>query len=213
MPILHLPSIENRQFLNLKKIIFLMNKIFIIEHLEPRLWKWCFIEYKHISETVGRQNLIFTNIKNERDAEKLSDYGIVLKNSIKDIPIKNACVLDPESDKTLNPESSKKFEYFVFGGILGDYPPKKRTKKELTQFIKDASAFNIGKKQMSTDNAVYTVKQIIEGKKLSDLKFKYKVTIPIKEYESVDLPYLYNIVNGKPFMSSEIVKHLKKRGF
>jgi len=190
-----------------------MKKIFIIEHLEPRLWKWCFIEYKHISKIVGRKNLFFTNIKNENDAEKLADHGVVLKNSIKELPLKNVCVLDPESDKTLTPKSAEKFEYFIFGGILGDYPPKKRTKKELTKFIKNSAVFNIGKKQMSTDNAVYTVKQIINGKKLSDLKFRYKVSIPIKKGECVDLPYLYNIVDEKPFMSPEIIKHLKKRGF
>ena len=38
---------------------------FIIEHLEPEedISKWCFFEYEHISEIVGEDNLIFTNVK------------------------------------------------------------------------------------------------------------------------------------------------------
>ena len=188
-------------------------KIFIIEHIEKKLWKWCFIEYKHISKTVGKENLWFTNIKNEKEAEKLKIYGKVFKDSVKKIKLNKACILDPESDKTLTPEKAKVFDYFIFGGILGDYPPKKRTKAELTPFIKDAKVFNIGKKQMSTDNAVYTVKQIIEGKKIEDLKFEENISIPLREGEEVSLPYLYNIVDKKPFMSEELIKHLKKKGF
>jgi ribosome biogenesis SPOUT family RNA methylase Rps3 len=189
-----------------------MNKIFIIEHLEPRLWKWCFIEYKHISSFVGKQNLWFTNVKNKKDAEKLKKIGNVFEKSVKEIKLKNLCVLDPESDTTLNPKIASKYEYFVFGGILGDYPPKKRTKDELSKFI-DAPAFNIGKKQMATDNAVYVVKQIVDGKDIDDLNFKYKIEINMKENESVELPYNYVLLDGKPLISHEIIKLMKKRGF
>jgi ribosome biogenesis SPOUT family RNA methylase Rps3 len=187
-----------------------MNKLFVIEHLEPKLWKWCFIEYKHISEVVGRNNLIFTNIKNEKDAEKLESFGKVIKNSVKELNLKNVCVLDPESEETLTNEKTKNLEYFVFGGILGDYPPKKRTKEELTKFLKNASVFNIGKKQMATDNAVYVVNEIIKGKNLQDLSFKYKIEIPIKQGESVEMPYNYVLVDEKPLMSKELLEHIKK---
>jgi len=39
---------------------------FIVEHLDPRLWKWSLLEYSHISDFVGKKNMIFTNIKRER---------------------------------------------------------------------------------------------------------------------------------------------------
>ena len=64
---------------------------------------------------------------------------------------------------------------------------------------------------MSTDNAVYTVRQIENGKKLSELKFQNGISIPLNEFEDVELPYLYNIVNGKPFYSSKLVSYLKKK--
>jgi len=187
--------------------------IYIIEHLEPKLFEWCLIEYEHISEIVGKANLWFTNIKDEEDCQKLGKFGRVFPESVKQMKLTNSCVLDPEAEKTLEPSDG--FYYYIFGGILGDYPPKKRTKKELTRFIKNAGTRNIGKKQMSTDNAVFTVNQIVEnGIKFEDLKFKDNVSIKINEFENVDLPYRYNLVQGKPFMSEKIVEYLKrKKGF
>ncbi len=187
-------------------------KIFIIEHLEPKLWNWCIIEYKNVSKTVGKTNLIFTNIK--KDSNKLKKYGKVISKSVSKLSLKNICILDPESNKTLTPKKAKKYDYFVFGGILGDYPPRKRTKGELTKLIKKAESYNIGKKQMSTDNAVAVVKEILEGKTLNQLKFKDILEIKINKIETVELPYRYLIKNNKPFISKELIKFIKnKRSF
>jgi len=188
--------------------------IYVIEHLEPQLFEWCLIEYEHISELVGGENLWFTNIKQPEERKKLEKLGKVFSESVSKMSLKNACVLDPEAEKILSPEESN-FDYFVFGGILGDYPPKKRTKQELTKFMPNSEKRNIGHNQMSTDNAVFAVKQIIENhKKFEELKFKDKISLKINEFESIDLPYRYNVVGGKPFMSSKLIDYLrKKEGF
>jgi ribosome biogenesis SPOUT family RNA methylase Rps3 len=124
------------------------------------------------------------------------------------------CVLDPEANMLLKTSDSKIFDYFLFGGILGDYPPKKRTKKELTKFIPNSGERHIGKEQMSTDNAVYTVKQILSGKKFNELTFKDGISVKINEFENVDLPYRYNISGNKIFLSPKVVKYLReKQGF
>ncbi len=192
-----------------------MKQIYIIEHLEPSLFKWCLIEYKHISMTVGKSNLWFTNIKRKTKASKqLSKYGKVFKCSVKNMNLDNACVLDPESPITLSPNNSKEFKYFIFGGILGDYPPKKRTKKELTKFVYKAKSMNIGKKQFSTDNAVYVTWKIAHGKSLEMMKFQNKLELPINKIETVILPYLYPLVNGKAHISDELIRFIKrKKGF
>ncbi|OIO80482.1 hypothetical protein AUJ84_03405 [Candidatus Pacearchaeota archaeon CG1_02_32_132] len=186
-----------------------MKHIFIIEHLEPKLWPWCIIEYKSISGIVGKSNLWFTNI-DKRDIKKLSKYGKVFSESIKDMNLENACVLDPDSEVLLSPQNSKKFQHFIFGGILGDNPPKKRTSPELTRFIKNAETRNIGKEQFSTDNAVYVVHEIHNGKKFSDIKFKDTIEIGINKIESVILPYRYPMINKKPRISKELITYLKK---
>ena len=186
-----------------------MKQTFIIEHLEPKLWPWCLIEYKNISKIVGKNNLFFTNIK-RHDVRKLKKYGKVITKSVKNISLANCCVLDPEAKKELSPRETKKFNYFIFGGILGDNPPRKRTKSELTKFIKNPEARNIGKKQLSTDSAVYVAEQIISGKKLSEIPFQDSVEIEINEIESVILPYRYPLINGKPNISKELVRYLIK---
>src|SRR3972149_2517349 len=136
-------------------------QIYIIEHLEPRVWPWCLIEYRNISKIVGKENLWFTNIK--RKNKNLEKIGKVFKDSAGKLSLKNACVLDPEAPKVLSPKESGNFNYFIFGGILGDYPPRKRTSVELTKFIKNAEVRNIGKNQFSTDNAVLVAKRINDG--------------------------------------------------
>jgi len=185
--------------------------IFIIEHLEPRLSKWCLVEYRHISKIVGKRNLWFANMKLKKDREKLKRYDRAIKESVSQINLKNSCVLDPDAKKTLMPKEAKKFRYFIFGGILGDYPAKKRTKEKLTRFVKNAAARNIGKKQFSTDNAVYVVKQIAKGKNIKNLKFKDRIEIQKNKVESFILPYRYVMLNGKPLISRELIKFLKKK--
>jgi len=187
-----------------------MEKIFIIEHLEPELYAWCMIEYKHISKIAGKENVWFTNIKSNYK-DKLNKYGKVYPQSIKSMKPNDSCILDPESSVQLTPKNSKPFKYFIFGGILGDYPPRNRTKDELSSFMKNVKRFNIGKKQMSTDNAVCTVKQIINGKFLRELKFQDNVEIKINSVMSTSLPYRYNLSNGKPLISKELIKFIKKR--
>lgn len=187
-------------------------QIYVIEHLEPKLGKWTMIEYGHISKIVRKSNLWFTNIKHPN--KNLKNYGKAIKESVSKLDLDRVCILDPESNIMLSPKEAKSFRYFIFGGILGDYPPKKRTKKELTQFIRHAKVRNIGKRQMSTDNAVKVVHEIASGTPLSELKFKYKIELPMRKCESLILPYQYLLVNGKPFMSLELLEFLKrKRGF
>ena len=186
--------------------------IYIIEHLEPKVFKWCLIEYKNISKIVGKDNLWFTNIKQKsKEAKELKKYGKVIKESIAKLNLKNACVLDPDTNKTLQPNEAKKFDYFIFGGILGDYPPRKRTTPELTSKIKNAEVRNIGKNQFSTDNAVFVTKEIANGTQLGKMKFIDKLTIEINNIESIELPYSYPLVKGKPQISKELLSYLKKK--
>ena len=186
--------------------------IYIIEHLEPEVHPWCLIEYKNISKIVGKNNLWFTNItQTSREAEELGKFGKVLKESVAKLNLKKSCILDPEAPSCLTPSEAKSFDYFIFGGILGDYPPRKRTTPELTSRMKNTKIRNIGKRQFSTDNAVLVVKEIVNGKNLKDIKCKNKLTIKINEIESIDLPYCYPLVDGKPQISEELVSFLKNK--
>lgn len=186
--------------------------IYIIEHREPRLWRWCEIEYESISKTVGKDNLLFTNIRN--GTKKLARYGEVLNVSVKELNLKKACILDPAASKELTPQEARSFDCFVFGGILGDRKLNKRTEKEVSALLPNAQRRNIGKLQFSTDNAVFVTHEIVRGKKLKDIPFQNHITIQINKIESVDLPYLYPLVNYKPRISPKLITYLKrKKGF
>lgn len=183
-------------------------QIFVIENLDFPVKEWSTLEYKHISESVGKENIWFTNMKDYSGI--LNSYGKIFQESVKQIDPKNACILDPEAPTLLTPEEAKTFDYFIFGGILGDNPPRKRTELELTPFLKNAKPRNLGKAQMSTDSAVYVVKQIAQGKNLKDIKFQDELTIEINEVESTTLPYHYPLINGKPYISKELIEFIKK---
>lgn len=187
--------------------------VYIIEHLEPKLYKWCLIEYESISKIVGKNNLWFSNVKNNNEKKKLIRYGKVINQSIKKLTLdnKNACILDPEAKKLLTPKEAKKFKYFILGGILGDFPARKRTKKELTKFIPRAKQRNIGKEQFSTDNAVLVVNLIEKGRNFKDIKTIKNPEIKINDIESIILPFTYVSRKNKPFMSRKIIKYLKRK--
>ena len=178
---------------------------YVIEHLEEEMYDWCVIEYKHISKIVGKENLIITNVKYQ---DKIKDYATVYPGSVAKLGLKEVCILDPEATKTLEPADSKKFKYVIFGGILGDYPPRKRTQEEITM---TGERRNLGKEQMATDNAVFVTKKIIDGTPMEKLEFIDTIEIDTAQNESCVMPYRYVLVNGKPLISEELVKYLKRK--
>ena len=180
---------------------------YIIEHLEEEVYDWCVLEYKHISQIVGKENLIFTNVKNQR--WKLEGLGEVMKESVKDIQFENSLILDPNAEIPLHPED-KEFGHLIFGGILGDYPPRKRTEKELSVHL-NIEKRNLGSKQMSTDTAVYVAKKIIDGKKLEEIQFKDEIELDLGEKESVQLPFRYVIEDGEIVLPPGFVDFMRER--
>lgn len=183
--------------------------IAVIEHLDPEVFKWCEIEYEHISEVLGKENVLFTNT----DSDVLAKFGKTEKRSVSELQLDDACVLDPEAKETLTPEIAKRYKHFIFGGILGDYPPKKRTKEELTEKL-SYPAYNLGTEQMSTDTAVIVVKQIFEGEAIEKLQFADELEIEIEDGLSVTLPFRYLILDGKVQISPKIVNLLRaQEGF
>ena len=189
--------------------------IFVIEHLEPRLSKWCMLEYAHISTIVGKRNVWFSHVS--RPSKRLGALGLVFsapaKELSKELSMKNPCVLDPEARETLSysdcKTSCKKFTHLIFGGILGNDPPQQRT-REIFQDTK-VERRNLGHIQMSTDTAVAVAKKISEGTPFSTLKFKDTLEINLKKGESVILPYRYVLENGKPMLPKGFADFLKNR--
>lgn len=191
-----------------------MKPVFIIEHFGKEFFEWSLIEYSHISEIVGRNNLIITNA-GKHVAPRLNDIYKVQNKGVESLKLSNICLLDANAGKSLAPSDSGKFHYFLFGGILGDDPPQNRT-RELIERLKlkriKFEARNLGKEQMPTDTAVYAAKKIIEGTPLKQINFRDGIEVEISDNESVVLPYRYALDDkGMPVLSRKLVDYLKKK--
>lgn len=77
------------------------------------------------------------------------------------IPLERVCLLDPRAEAVLAPEDSDKFDAFLYGGILGDDPPRDRT-GELRRL--GFPGRHLGPVQMTTDTAVGVTKIVVEDK-------------------------------------------------
>ena len=186
---------------------------YVIENLEPKLYRWVLIEYDWISQIVGKRNLIFTNVRTSID--RVEKFGAVYPESVSELNFSNCCILDPQAEKTLTPAEAKKFDYFIFGGILGNNPQEGRTKTLLTSKMEGrCEVRNLGHKQFSTDTAVLVTKMIYEGIPLEKIEFREPIVLKISPVEEVELPYPYVVKNGEPVISPALIVMLKKqKGF
>jgi ribosome biogenesis SPOUT family RNA methylase Rps3 len=75
------------------------------------------------------------------------------------IPLERVCLLDPRAEAEIAPEDADKFDVFLYGGILGDDPPRDRT-GELRRL--GFPARHLGPVQMTTDTAVGVTKIVVE---------------------------------------------------
>ena len=110
----------------------------------------------------------------------------------------NVCFMDMRGTETLKPQDASKFNFIVFGGILGDHPPKDRAGDMRANF---ANVRQLGVVQMTTDTALLVSREILEEQKnLSDLAFITDPEIPtddaIKTYLDLRMP-LDSLVEDK----------------
>lgn len=191
------------------KIDILANMKYIIEHLDPKVFEWCLLEYTHISEIVGKDNLLFTNT----DDIKLKSLGQVKKESVTTMDPEKACILDPFAEETLSPDDT--FSTLIFGGVLGDHPMQRRTEKTLSSKMPNCKIRNLGTMQMSTDTAVLVAKMIIEDKiPFENIDFQDELEIELEPNESIQLPYRYVKQDGKVVLPEGFMRFIKEnRGF
>ncbi|VEU21554.1 DEKNAAC102369 [Brettanomyces naardenensis] len=191
---------------------------YIIEHMEKGFTQWVILEYSQILRDVGRENLILTSLPDgttEKDIpEQLVKLG--LQWSTKDVtqfipsttPKSKLCLLDPKAEIDLQPSDKGEFDYFIFGGILGDHPPKDRT-GELREKLQ-CPGRRLGDLQMSTDTAVRTTKIILDGTALEKINFIDYPEIRFSKHEAIEMPFRYVVEGGKPILPEGMLGLLKR---
>ncbi|KAI0827442.1 SAM-dependent RNA methyltransferase [Trametes gibbosa] len=127
----------------------------------------------------------------------------------KGVPIERVCLLDPKAEKELSPEDGDgRFEWFLFGGILGDDPPRDRT-GELREL--GFPGRRLGPVQMTTDTALGVTKLVAQDQKpLEKIPYIDFPTIVFNPKESVEMPFRY-ISDGKgPILPPGMREHLRE---
>ncbi|KIJ94080.1 hypothetical protein K443DRAFT_684030 [Laccaria amethystina LaAM-08-1] len=192
---------------------------YVIEHMEEdeettkSIPPWVELEYAHMRTLAGPESHVqFTHLsKSSRDflrstfdaqednlaSVSFHQPGVIGLLAESSIPLNKVCLLDPKAKKGLSPEDGDgRFEWFLFGGILGDDPPRDRT-GELR--ILGFPARHLGSIQMTTDTALGVTKLVVQDKiQLNDIPYIDYPTIKFNAKESVEMPFRYIVDGSEP---------------
>jgi ribosome biogenesis SPOUT family RNA methylase Rps3 len=102
-------------------------KTYIVEHLDTELEAWSTLEYLTISLETHKSGSKFflTSVPKEftLPPQLTGVEGLTVEHdSVEELYARRkevVCLLDPSAKQELSPEDGKKFEVFLFGGILG----------------------------------------------------------------------------------------------
>ena len=183
--------------------------------METEISQWVRNEYTRMVADVGASNLMFTNMK---PAVNCSEYNseemLFLKgctlvpetfqefHDAKDGDRTKAVLLDERSEAVLSPSDSGQFQYFLFGGILGnvDELDMDRT-KELR--VQGYTLRHLGKEQMTTPTALAVSYRILHDQTPIDkLEFIDRPEYEVTESETLVIPFKYLAdSNGEAIMA------------
>lgn len=186
--------------------------IIIIEHLEDEMSIWLLLEYRHSSIIYGKEHIVFTNIP-PRYHRVLNKFGRVTSESVielvrrGDLSLKEIVVLDPSAKEPLTFMDLMESRYVIVGGILGDNPPRGRTRALLTNNLGGVKARNIGDKQYSIDGSVFYVNYLLENKSLSGFRYVDGLEI-VTSQGSIMLPYRYPIDKDSVVIADGLIEFL-----
>lgn len=189
---------------------------YIIEHMEKGFTEWVVLEYLQILRDVGKANLVLTSLPEgttEADIpDRLLDAGLEWTTRDTTLYIPTAaklCLLDPKAEFDLQPSDVGEFDYFIFGGILGDHPPKDRT-GELRHKL-GCPCRRLGELQMTTDTAVRTTQIILKGTPFEEIKFIDYPEIRFSKHEATEMPFRYVLdATGRPILPQGMLALIKK---
>ncbi|KAI1088655.1 DUF431-domain-containing protein [Rostrohypoxylon terebratum] len=196
-----------------------IRRTYIVEHLDPELGQWSELEYMAIARETQRAGNTFmlSSLPDEfKVPETLAEVPAFKaeKRGVEEIygegrGKERVCLLDPQAEKDLNPDDRDEFDVFLFGGILGDDPPRDRT-SELRK--KGFKGRRLGPVQMTTDTAVRVTRMVIEEQyTLNKIPFVDFPELKFNEHESTEMPFRYvTDENGKPIMPEGMVDLIKK---
>ncbi|KKY25723.1 hypothetical protein UCRPC4_g01636 [Phaeomoniella chlamydospora] len=185
---------------------------FIVDHLDEELGPWSELEYKCIAKESHDAGCQFVLSSVPQESEITRQLSSIAHAQLKHEGVETlyaesknrVCLLDPAGKQELSPEDGERFDVFLFGGILGDDPPRDRT-SELRK--KGFEGRRLGPKQMTTDTAVRVTRIVVQQKvPLEDIPYLDYPELKLDEHESTEMPFRYvKNENGKPVMPEGMI--------
>lgn len=198
------------------------NLTFVVEHLDPELGPWSALEYKTIAQESKEAGCHFILSSVPESLLHSEDFKATTANARSD-PVEiyfahkkdRICLLDPSAKQELEPEDGDRFDVFLFGGILGDDPPRDRT-SELRK--KGFVGRRLGPVQMTTDTAVRVTRAVVlEKRKLDAIPYVDFPELKLDEHESTEMPFRYMVdQHQNPIMPDgmlDLIKADADKGF
>lgn len=189
--------------------------IIVIDNLEPKATRWVVEEYSEsarVAKSKGLELYVTGLITSELEAS-LSRRGVgILWDSRSLCNRPDSILLDLWAEKTLDPLEVWGARCFVIGGIMGEHPPRGRTRLLYDKYPY-AARRNLGKLQFSVDGTVKMLVKVLEGRRVEEVEIVYPLTLELKTPMGlmvVELPYAYPLESGKPMIAEGIVRLLEK---
>ncbi|KAK4056742.1 hypothetical protein OIO90_002294 [Microbotryomycetes sp. JL221] len=201
---------------------------YVIEHMEPdetdgTFPKWVHLEYSQMLKLASPSHVLFSSLSRQSvqtlsnqlvtngansDQFKTETASVIQLMKQHSIDLNRVCLLDPKAEKELEPQDAKEFDWFLFGGILGDDPPRDRT-GELRKL--GFPGRRLGPVQMTTDTALGVTKLIVQdGIPYDKIDFVDHPTIKFDDHESVEMPFRYvKDEQGEPILPPGMRQHLR----
>jgi ribosome biogenesis SPOUT family RNA methylase Rps3 len=188
---------------------------FVVEHLDPDLGPWSKLEYKSIadeSRQAGCKFILSSVPTSLLKSGELGDVGAEVKTESVEILFADrksrVCLLDPQAGQELGPADAETFDVFLFGGILGDDPPRDRT-SELRK--KGFAGRRLGPKQMTTDTAVRVTRIVVLDQiHLNKIPYIDFPELQLGHHESTEMPFRYVVTkDGRPVMPEGMIDLIK----
>ncbi len=163
--------------------------------------------------------MVFTGVGRREWCERLKKLAKCYEESIVELrgvlwsDPRRVVILDPSADKLLEPREAREAEAIVVGGILGDHPPRGRTRRCITERLVEAQARSLGPHQLSIDGAVYVTLRVIEGREPTSIPLVVNPVLRLQSplgYElEIELPFAYPLIDGKPLIPEGVLRLLR----
>lgn len=167
-----------------------------------------------MKKIVGDGNLMITNFGESLEEEEERWNGVkFLKESVNDlnVPIERICLLDSEATEDLSPGDADQFDYFLFGGILGNVDEFDLDRTSVLR-VKGFPTRALGSMQMTTDTAVRVSKMIlVDRTPFPAIPFTDRPEFPIAgDTEKLVMNFRYvRGEDGEPLICPEVLELLK----